>query len=121
MTLIAFAGEDENHFRVATALVDDALVANVDWVRDVLDSCRARRGLHGEERWYKYAPEDAYDLRPLTIGGVTIKPAPAAGAAAAPAADAAPPHRHRQPKPHRHRQPKPHRHRQPKPHRQPKR
>ena len=26
MTLIAFAGEDENHFRVATALVDGALV-----------------------------------------------------------------------------------------------
>jgi hypothetical protein len=26
MTLIAFAGEDENHFRVVTALVDDALV-----------------------------------------------------------------------------------------------
>jgi hypothetical protein len=74
MTLIAFAGEDESHFRVVTALVDDALVTHVDWVRDVLDSCRAWRGLHGEERWYKYAPEDAYDLRPLTLGGVTIKP-----------------------------------------------
>jgi hypothetical protein len=74
MTLIAFAGEDENHFRVVTALVDDALVTSIDWVRDVLDSCRTWRGLHGEERWYKYAPEDAYDLRPLTIGGVTIKP-----------------------------------------------
>lgn len=74
MTLIAFAGEDENHFRVVTALVDDALVTSIDWVRDVLDSCRTWRGLHDEERWYKYAPEDAYDLRPLTIGGLTIKP-----------------------------------------------
>lgn len=74
MTLIAFVGEDENHFRVATALIDDTLVASVDWMRDVLESCRTWRGLHGEERWYKYAPDDAYDLRPVTIGGVTIKP-----------------------------------------------
>jgi hypothetical protein len=74
MTLIAFAGEDENHFRVVTALVDDALVTSVDWVRDILESCRAWRGLHGEERWYKYDPGDAYDLRPVTIGGVAIKP-----------------------------------------------
>jgi len=74
MTLIAFAGEDENHFRVVTALVDDALVTTIDWVRDALDGCRTWRGLHGAERWYKYAPDDAYDLRPVTIGGVTIKP-----------------------------------------------
>jgi hypothetical protein len=74
MTLIAFAGEDENHFRVVTALVDDALVTSIDWVRDALESCRAWRGLYGEERWYKYDPDDANDLRPLTIAGVTIKP-----------------------------------------------
>ncbi len=30
-----------------TALVDDALIASVDWVRDILDSCRAWCGLHG--------------------------------------------------------------------------
>lgn len=74
MTVIGFAGEDENHFRVATALIDDALVANIDWVRDVLESCREWRGLHASERWYKYTPDDACDLRPVTIGGVTIKP-----------------------------------------------
>src|SRR4051812_43698278 len=74
MTLIAFAGEDENHFRVVTALVDDALVTNVDWVRDVLESCRTWRGVHVEERGDKNAPHDTYNLRPLTIGGVTIKP-----------------------------------------------
>lgn len=74
MTRIAFAGEDENHFRVVTALLDDTLVTSVGWVRDVLDSCRMWHGLHGEERWYKYASDDAFDLRPLTIGGVTIKP-----------------------------------------------
>jgi hypothetical protein len=74
MTLIAFAGEDENQFRVVTALVDDALVTSIDWVCDVLESCRTWRGLHGEERWYKYAPDDAYDLRPMMIGGVRFAP-----------------------------------------------
>jgi hypothetical protein len=74
MTVIGVVGEDEGHFRVVTALVDDALIASVDWVRDVLDSCRAWRGLHGDQRWYKYAPDDARDLRPVTINGVTIKP-----------------------------------------------
>lgn len=74
MTLIGFAGEDENHFRIATALVDDALVSRVDWVRDVLDSCREWRGLRSGERWYKYAPQDANDLRPVTIDSVTIRP-----------------------------------------------
>lgn len=74
MTLIAFAGEDENHFRVVTALVDDALVTSIEWVRDVLESCRTWGGLRGEEQWYKYDPDDADDLRPITIGGVTIKP-----------------------------------------------
>ena len=74
MTVIGFVGEDENHFRVATALIDDALVTSIDWVRDILESCREWRGLHAGEQWYKYAREDAYDLRPVTTGGVTIKP-----------------------------------------------
>jgi hypothetical protein len=74
MTLIGFAGEDKNHFRVVTALVDDALVASIGWVRDILESCRTWRGLHGDELWYKYAPEDAYDLRPMTIDGVRFAP-----------------------------------------------
>lgn len=74
MTVIGFVGEDENHFRVATALIDDALVTSIDWVRDVLESCREWRGLHAGEQWYKYAPDDAYDLRPVAIGGVTIRP-----------------------------------------------
>jgi hypothetical protein len=74
MTRIGFAGEDNDHFRIATALIDDALVSKVDWVRDVLETCREWRGLHAGERWYKYAPEDANDLRPVTFEGVTIKP-----------------------------------------------
>lgn len=57
-----------------TSLVDDALVTSIDWVRGILESSREWRGLHGGERWYKYAPDDAYDLRPITIGGVTIRP-----------------------------------------------
>lgn len=73
MPPIGLVGEDEGHFRVVTALVDSALVANVDWVRDVVDSCRTWRGLHGAERRYTYAPGDARDLRPVTIDGVTIK------------------------------------------------
>jgi hypothetical protein len=74
MTVMGLVGEDEGHFRAVTTLVDDALLANVDWVRDVLDSCRAWQGLDADQRWYKYAPGDAYDLRPETNHGVTIKP-----------------------------------------------
>src|SRR6185295_10282679 len=73
MTVIGFVGEDETHFWVVTRLIDDALVASVDWLQDVLDSCRSWQGRRSSERWYKYNPEDAYDLRPLTIDGVTIK------------------------------------------------
>ena len=36
-------------------LIDDALVTSIDWVRDVLESCRTWRGLHGEERWWARA------------------------------------------------------------------
>jgi len=74
MTAIGVVGEDENHFWVVTTLVDNALVARVDWLAEVIESCREWRGLHGGERWHKYKPDDAYDLRPLTIDGVTIKP-----------------------------------------------
>jgi hypothetical protein len=74
MTAIGFVGEDEKHFWVVTTLVDDALIASVDWLRDVIDSCRVWRGLHAGERWYKYSPGNAYDLRPVTIHGMTIKP-----------------------------------------------
>lgn len=74
MTLIAFAGEDNNHFRVVTALVDDALVTNFHWMRDVLDSCRSWCGLGSEERWYKYASADALDLRPMKYRGVRFAP-----------------------------------------------
>lgn len=31
MTVIGVVGEDENHFRVVTALIDDALVNRIDW------------------------------------------------------------------------------------------
>jgi hypothetical protein len=43
-------------------------------LQDILESCRAWSGLHADTRWYKYLSEDAYDLRPITIDGVTIKP-----------------------------------------------
>lgn len=73
MKVVGIAGEDEAHFQVITTLVDDTVVAHIDWLRDILDSYRTWRGLHEAERWYKYNPDDAYDLRPLTIEGVTIK------------------------------------------------
>ena len=74
MTVIGFVGEDENHFWVVTTLVDDTLIASIDWLPDIIESCREWRGLYGGERWHKYTPDDAYDLRPVTIGGVTIRP-----------------------------------------------
>lgn len=73
MTVIGLVGEDETHFWVATRLIDDALVAGVDWIEGVVESCRSWQGRHGDERWYKYSSSDAYDLRPITIDGVTIK------------------------------------------------
>jgi hypothetical protein len=74
MTAIGFVGEDEQHFWVVTTLVDDALLASVDWLRDVIESCRVWQGLHAGERWHKYSLDDAYDLRPVSIRGVVIKP-----------------------------------------------
>lgn len=73
MTRIALVCEDETHFRVVTRLIDRELEANVDWLRDILDDCRVWCGLDGE-RWHKYSTDDAYDLRPVTIGGKIIKP-----------------------------------------------
>ena len=74
MTVIGVAGEDETHFWVVTTLIDDVLIASFDWLSDIIESCRVWRGLHRGQQWYKYTPDDAYDLRPVTIGGVTIKP-----------------------------------------------
>lgn len=74
MTLIGVVGEDEGHFRVATALIDQVLTAEVAWLHDILDSCRTWGGLEANERWYKYSPDDGHDVRPFTIDGVTIKP-----------------------------------------------
>jgi hypothetical protein len=74
MKLIGVVGEDEGHFRVATALVDDVLTAEITWLHGILDSCRGWIGLEANERWYKYSPEDAHDVRPFTIDGVTIRP-----------------------------------------------
>lgn len=74
MTVIGFVGEDEHHFWVVTKLIDDALIASVGWLQDIIESCRAWRGLHSGERWYKYSPDDAYDLRPMRIGNVAIRP-----------------------------------------------
>jgi hypothetical protein len=74
MTVIGFVGEDEHHFWVVTTLIDHALVARIDWLSDVVESCRVWRGLHDGEPWHKYTPDDVCDLRPVTIDGVTIKP-----------------------------------------------
>jgi hypothetical protein len=73
MKSIAIVGEDEGHFQVVTTLVDDIIVTHVDWLRDILDSARTWRGLAEAERWYKYDPADANDLRPFKIDGKTIK------------------------------------------------
>ncbi|HEY0190131.1 MAG TPA: hypothetical protein VGC42_03360 [Kofleriaceae bacterium] len=74
MKRIGLAAEDHGHFRVLTKLIDDTLVAEVPWLDGVLDSSRTWCGLDDRERWYKYAPEDAYDLRPIPVEGGTIKP-----------------------------------------------
>jgi hypothetical protein len=82
MKVVGIAGEDEGHFQVVTTLVDDMIVAHidwlkydrdVDWLRNILDGYRAWRGVREAEPWYKYDPDDTHDLRPLTIDGVTIK------------------------------------------------
>jgi len=74
MTLIGIAGEDEGHFRIATTLIDDALLGNLRWLHGVLESCRGWCGFEAHERWSKYRSEDAYDLRPMQRGTRTFRP-----------------------------------------------
>ena len=74
MIEVGFVGEDEGHFWVVTALMDEVLVERVDWLSGILESCRRWRGLRDHERWSKYQPDDVRDLRPVTIDGRTIKP-----------------------------------------------
>ena len=73
MKRIALVAEDNGHVRVVTKLIDDTLIASIDWLDGVLDSSRSWCGLQNE-LWYKYSPDDTYDLRPIMIDGVTIKP-----------------------------------------------
>ena len=72
--VIGIACEDEGHFFVVTRLVDSRLMAAHDWLDGILASCRSWRGLHEGEPWYKYDPDDAHDLRPITIDGQRIAP-----------------------------------------------
>lgn len=65
--------EDKGHFFVVTSLVDAALLAKHVWMDGVLDHCRTWRGLREGERWYKYDPADANDLRPFRAEGIEIK------------------------------------------------
>jgi hypothetical protein len=69
MTLLCIVGEDEGHYTAVTRLVDDTLVEQVDWLDGILHSCRTWQGRHAEERWYKYDPKDANDVRPIDLGG----------------------------------------------------
>lgn len=72
--LIGIACEDGGHFSVVTTLVDGALIAAHDWLDGIIANCRSWRGIRATELWYKYDPEDGYDVRPITIDGLVIKP-----------------------------------------------
>jgi hypothetical protein len=69
---LALVGEDEGHFIAATALVDATLLEKVDWLDGWIEHCRSWGGIRPEERWYKYDPNDANDLRPLVLDGVRV-------------------------------------------------
>jgi hypothetical protein len=71
---VGLACEDQGHFLAVTCLVDAALLARYDWLEGILEDCRSWRGLSKDERWYKFDPADAYDLRPFTSGGRRIAP-----------------------------------------------
>lgn len=73
-TRIGIACEDNGHFRAVTLLVDDALIANHDWLDGILADCRSWRGLADGEPWYKYDPDDANDIRPIYLDGQRIAP-----------------------------------------------
>ena len=72
VVVIGLCGEDEGHYVAVTRLVDDELVASHAWLDGVLDACRSWGGASDGERWYKYDPADAKDLRPVEHDGVTI-------------------------------------------------
>lgn len=72
--IIGVACEDDGHFSAATFLVDAALLARHDWLRDIIEHCRSWCGLGPSQPWYKYDPADAYDVRPVVIDGVRIAP-----------------------------------------------
>jgi hypothetical protein len=73
-TVIGVACEDNGHFFAVTRIVDDVLVATHRWLDGILADCRSWRGMVDGEHWYKYNPDDANDLRPITIDGVRIAP-----------------------------------------------
>jgi hypothetical protein len=70
--IVGVACEDDGHFSAATLLVDAALLAEHTWLDGIIDSCRAWCGLDESQPWYKYDPKDAYDVRPVVLGGVRI-------------------------------------------------
>jgi hypothetical protein len=71
--ILGVACEDEGHFSAVSCLVDAALLARHDWLRDIIEHCRSWRGLDESRRWYKYEKNDARDLRPIDVGGLRIK------------------------------------------------
>lgn len=70
--ILGVACEDHGHFSAVTYLVDAALLAEHAWLDGVIDSCRSWCGLERSERWYKYDPRDALDVRPVVLDGVRI-------------------------------------------------
>jgi hypothetical protein len=72
--VLGIACEDSGHFFTTTRLVDDTLVAAHTWLDGVLDDCRTWRGCAADQRWYKFNPDDALDLRPIVVDGLRIAP-----------------------------------------------
>lgn len=72
--VIGLVCEDHGHFSAVTRLVDAALVAGHGWLDGILYDCRRWRGLADDERWYKYDPADANDLRPIVLDGRRVAP-----------------------------------------------
>jgi hypothetical protein len=71
---VGLACEDNGHFFAVTCLVDATLVAHHDWLDGILEDCRSWHGVDEGTPWYKFAPADAYDLRPFIIDGKRIAP-----------------------------------------------
>jgi hypothetical protein len=72
--VVGLACEDRGHFCAVTRIVDDALLSTHAWLDGVIANCRSWGGLNPGEEWYKYNPDDAHDVRPVTIDGVRIAP-----------------------------------------------